>query len=184
MNSKLLIAAAVGLFISFGAGSANASSVLITITNDDTGADPLPTISFEVAADPTPVTFSSEMYFTLNNIAVTANGLAAGLDDFTFYNASFGGGFSDGNYYNYLGGILGDQIYGGTEEFPTFTPGTYTGTYFSSRLISEDPDATITISAVSATPLPSTWLMLLSGLVGLACFTWLGPNNRSTARPA
>lgn len=190
MNSKFLIAAAAGLAMSLSAGSASAISVvtpdvLITITSTGDGA--LPPITFEVPEDPTPASYGS-LSFTLDDIAVTDNGAPAGTESVTFYSSGFDGGLSDPTYFDLSGGITGDQIFGGTEQMPTFTPGStiYSGTYYSDRTVSGlavDPVAEITISAL-ATPLPSTWLMLLSGLVGLAYFTRRGTNKRSPIHAA
>jgi hypothetical protein len=40
---------------------------------------------------------------------------------------------------------------------------------------------TLVLATVSATPLPSTWLMLLSGFVGLGFFAYRGTKTRSAA---
>ena len=40
------------------------------------------------------------------------------------------------------------------------------------------------LTAVSATPLPSTWLMLLSGFVGLGFFAYRGTTKRTSLAAA
>jgi hypothetical protein len=42
----------------------------------------------------------------------------------------------------------------------------------------------VDVTAVSATPLPSTWLMLLSGFVGLGCFAFRGKKKSIAALSA
>jgi hypothetical protein len=168
--------------MSLGASGARASTVdvFITITNDGS----LPTLTFEVPENPTVTmgNFTLGSSFTLDNISVTAGGVAVGVDDFTFYNSTLGGGVSDGIYYDVDGGILDNesvQLYTGSENSPTFAPGTYNGTY---SIANRDPSATVTIMEPTTTPLPSTWLMLLSGLVGLVYFAQRRSNDSSPTR--
>lgn len=157
MKLKVLMASVVvALILALSAGASNATTVTFTITSDE------PTITFEVPLSPMPDSSTAGISFTLNDILVSANGSPAGTDGFTFYNQlGDGGGLTDNTYFT-GSGIFANQLYIGTEASPTFALGTYQGTYTGDRGV--DPDATIVISS---TPLPSTWLMLLSGLVGL-----------------
>jgi len=175
MSSKIFTTvAAAALACSLGSIGAKASEivsppppeVLFTITSQT-----VPTITFELLESPSPNVSVSGGFFEIDNVPVAANGLPAGVDDFVFYNLSQGGGLSDTTYFP-DGGITSAQLYTGTEQAPTFVPGTYTGSYG----IEADPLATITISA---TPLPSTWLMLVGGFIGLGFFAHRGTKNRS-----
>lgn len=173
MSSKLLIAVAAGLAMLLSAGSASASTVLITITDDGTGPGLLPTIFFVVPESPDPSVYDSGMDFSLS---VEVDGLPTQTDIFKFYEDGLMGGISDGSYDTGFSGITGPLLFTGDVNDPTFKTGTFAGTYLFS-----DPavDATITIAELATTPLPSTWLMLLSGLVGLAYFTRRGTYGRS-----
>jgi len=60
--------------------------------------------------------------------------------------------------------------------------------YFRDMVVTDNPNGTLVgtfdISAVSATPLPSTWLMLLSGFVGLGYFAYRGTKKNAAALAA
>jgi len=71
--------------------------------------------------------------------------------------------------------LVGPQIYSGLESSPVFTPGIYLGLTGLGNPGIED---TLTISE---TPLPSTWLMLLSGFAGLGLFAYRGTKRRAAA---
>jgi len=79
-------------------------------------------------------------------------------------------GFSGGGFNEIR---LQDQIYPGT----AFNPAAYeSGAY--------DSFAAIGTGRPSETPLPSTWLMLLSGFVGLGFISYRGTKKNSAAPSA
>lgn len=179
MNSKILMAAAAAaLAVSLSAGNAKANTfvlppqVFFVITSDTN-----PTITFEVPLSPTPNFVNPGNSFVLIT-QITVGGSPGGDDEFTFYNASSGGGLSETDeYFGPFGIYTSAQLYTGTEQSPTFVPGIYPGTY----TVVEEPGATITISG---TPLPSTWTMLIAGFVGLGFFAYRGTKNRAAATAA
>ena len=175
MKAKIFVAAiAVASFV--GCGSANASSVLITITSDTN-----PTLAFVMALNPHPGRIDPGYGFGWNNWEVTVNGSPAGLDAIAFFPDSNGGGLNDGIYFNYpdpgLAGLLGPQLYSGTEANPTFSLGSFAEIY--------SPDgntfynATVTIT--TATPLPAALPLFASGIGAIGLAAW---RRKKKAKPA
>lgn len=159
MISRSAIAAClVGMAITLGSSGANAtavsSNVYFTITSDTE-----PTITFTVPLSPIPDIYDLDYGFTLDNVSINVGGTPGGTDTFMFYNSLVTPGLSEQYYFGPDGIETSSQLYSGTEQDPTFIPGTYYGTY----VLLEDPDATIVISQ---SPLPSTWVMMLSGILG------------------
>jgi hypothetical protein len=96
------------------------------------------------------------------------------LTNLTFYASTDGGGLSAGNGESHTPGnfnVEGDQVYTGSESAPVFSPGVFSE-------CNDGPGFCDTLT-VSATPLPSTWLMLLSGFVGLGFFAYHGAKKNS-----
>ena len=84
--------------------------------------------------------------------------LWAGPVDLTFYSAASGSGeLLDAAGLFGLSGI--SQLYCGSEDSPTFLPGTYTGT---------DRDSGLTATLVISAPEPSSLLLLFSALLSIA----------------
>lgn len=78
-----------------------------------------------------------------------------------------------------LGGILlsGSQVFTGPLQNPTFLIGSfnlYTGSFQQGH----------ELLTITATPLPSTWLSLLSGFVGIGFFAYRGTKKRNAALAA
>ena len=99
---------------------------------------------------------------------------------FLFTTSNFGllNGFVVGS----LDGFSGGHMWVGYDEL--VVPPTILDT-----LISGDPanfvyPGLITLAATTATPLPSTWLMLLSGFVGLGFFAYRGTKKNSASLAA
>jgi hypothetical protein len=157
--------------LAFVPGFADASPLTFTLTGDNPGATsatftldshPIPSGQFDVTDSP---------FF--NGVSVS------GLGTFvvTFYSAAVFNpagltiGSIAGNGGTNLLDLGGPQIYGGTDASPTFSP-----TLGSPIRLGESLDAhgnvildyTLTISAAPAVPEPSTWAMLLLGVVGLS----------------
>lgn len=175
MNSKHLIAVAIaGLTVFLSSGGAYATSVspevLFTITSDTE-----PTLTFEVPQSPPPTTYRGGSYFEIA-APITVNGLADGEDDFNFYDEGAVDQLSDLRFFTSLGGITSPQFFTGTAQSPTFLLGTFTGLYTDSTGAVETA-----IITINPTPLPSTWLMLLSGFVGLGYFAYRGMTKNVSA---
>jgi hypothetical protein len=179
MNGKYLIAVAIaGLTVSLSSGGANAvpvnPDVLFTITSDTE-----PTLTFEVPQSPRPETYVGGFYFEII-VPITVNGLADGQDAFNFYDERTLDQLSDLRFFTSLGGITSPRpLFTGTAQSPTFLLGSFPGVYTDST----GAIATALIT-ISPTPLPSTWLMLLSGFVGLGFFAYRGSRKNPVALAA
>jgi hypothetical protein len=67
----------------------------------------------------------------------------------------------------------------------SFTPSTSSGNIdFLATVLASNQASAIDSLSVTATPLPSTWLMLLSGFVGLGFFAYRGTKKNSAALAA
>jgi hypothetical protein len=175
MNGNYLIAVAiVGLTVFLSSGGAYASpvnpEVLFKITSDTE-----PTLTFEVPQSPPLTTYRGGDYFEID-VPITVNGLAGGEDDFNFYDERVVDQLSDLRFFTSLGGITSPPFFTGTAESPTFLLGSLTGLYTDST----GAVATALIT-ISPTPLPSTWLMLLSGFVGIGFFAYRGTKKKPAA---
>ncbi len=179
MISKVLAGCFAVLTFALGTSGANATvtepDVFFTITSQTE-----PTLYFSVPQSPTPNFYTLGSSFELDNVFTEAVGVGIGLDNFTFYNggpSNTEGGLSDLYFFNFMGGLFSAQLYTGPESSPTFLTGFFPATYtdppscgVGGAELCVDPHATIHISNTATTPLPSTWLMLLSGFLGIAFF--------------
>ncbi|MBB3219715.1 PEPxxWA-CTERM sorting domain-containing protein [Pseudoduganella umbonata] len=138
-------------------GAANAELYTFTLSGDYSA-------SWQLDSEAIPDDFLEEVGIAYFDVVGTYTNAVSDVADLTFYNALEGGGLSIDDYAGSQVLLVtdGDQLYGGTEESPFFTAGTYalteyegTGTY------------TLTISAV---PEPATYGMVLvgMGMVGAA----------------
>ncbi len=175
MNSKILLAVAVAATtVSLSAGSANASTVSFTLSSPTAS-----TITFTLPQSPTPDSFQAGDDFVIHNVPVIIGG-SPGTDGFTFFTSGFGGGLGDDNFvYIFFSG----QMFSGSVDSPAFLPGVYTG----DDLVRNGAPDTLIISdtpPTSETPLPSTWLMLLGGFIGLGFFAYRGTKKGGAALAA
>ncbi len=136
-----------------------------TITSVSGGTTPNPfTMTFTLAANPT-VTDVTAGHFTVIT-AATRNGVLDSADPMEFYTSVAGGGVSDDDS---TFEPFGPQLFSGTTAAPTFMLGTY-------NLSNESPNGltdylvTISASPVSATPEPSSLVLLGTGVLGLTQF--------------
>ncbi len=155
MKSKLLglMAALSTLAVLFGAGSAKASTVDISIT------DPTFTETFTLPVPYTPSSYVSGFYFYTGIIPVSGSYSSDGFD---FINT----GFRDGSIEDYFGHleIYTAMLYSSPESSPTFLLGTYTG-------LNSVTGYTDTVK-ITATPLPAALPLFAGGLGGLGLLGW------------
>jgi hypothetical protein len=162
MRSKVLVAAAAAVVVlSLATVSAQADTVQFTVV------DGVNTVTFDVPESPTP-SLSTSTLFQLDDIQVhlTSNGYQSSpFENLDFYEPNGNVEFiaDQNSYYAIdLGNILDTGSYfRGSTSSPTFVPGTYG--------IAGDG---VTITDLSATPLPPTWTTLLGGLVALGWFAY------------
>ena len=114
--------------------------------------------------------------FQLNNISVAVNGSTVNGDNIDFFPATGNGNVetiddSIGFFHDTLGNILDTGSYfTGTLSNPTFVPGTY-------GIVGDS----VTITDISATPLPPAWTAFVGGIIGLGWFAYRSRKTGSTA---
>lgn len=135
--------------------AAHASSIdNFTITNGTH------TLSFSLPSSPLHIDGSyPDNFFVINAIPAIYDGVPVTDEFFGCYTADAGGGFLDG----FFGQPFGGQYFTGDVLSPTFLPGVYD--YLDEA---GNPMGTITISA---TPEPSSLILLGSGILGVAGFS-------------
>lgn len=159
-------ALALGVIVS---SSAKASTYTFTLT----GAD---NFTFQLPSNPTPDGYiSGDHFFIANPPDLAANYI-------TFYALGAGGGMSAGDGQTdiqssvVLFDLGGLQLYTGDESSPVFVPGTYTLTGVVNES-SENVDTLI----ISATPLPGTLPLFVSGAAGLGLLGWRHRRKKTAA---
>ncbi len=171
MNSKILLTAFVAaLALLFGADGADATTFVDFTISDAV----FKTETFVLPLSPTPSGFITGIYFSIINVPVVDTNPSITVDTFFFLNVSDGGGLDDSigpDLYFLTPGA--PQLYTGPEAAPTFITGNY-------NIINGITGLTDTLS-ISQTPLPPTWLMLLSGFVGLGFFNFYSGRKRGRA---
>lgn len=174
MNSFLKFASA-GLFL-MSARLLRADSVLFTLTDSDH------VISFSLPSQPTPdqsgKDFENIPFFFFDNVAVTVDGSSTnqgvvfsdnGFQHIAFGNAWFVTPEDQVIANNTFAGFFEEEqeIFSGPVGNPTFIPGTAHG--FDFEPDREDELAgTLDIETVAQTPEPGSFVLLGSGLLGLA----------------
>jgi hypothetical protein len=154
----------------FGAGGAEAATVDFTITGTYQGP-----ITFTLPSNPTPAGYDPGVYFYVFVEVTPLSGGGSLSDIVYFYPSSSGEELYDADGYFLITGA--PQLYTGSEASPSFDTGDFSGLNTASDAV--DHDASIDIT--SATPLPSTWLMLLSGFLSLGFFACRGTNKNVVA---
>jgi PEP-CTERM motif len=137
------------------------------------------TLPSQQAPDQSGKDFEGVDFFFYNNIAVTADGVTKqqGVlfldegDQFVDIGSAWfvtAQGLVAAN--NFFEGFLDEsqKIFSGPDSSPTFLPGSVSGFYLG--LGPESPTATIDIRAVAQTPEPDSFVLLGSGLLGVAGF--------------
>lgn len=119
------------------------------------------TFTWQLPTDPTitPGNAYPDSAFTINNVTYTENGVSS-VGTFDFFTPALGGGFDlwIGNFFCLIN-AYGPQIYNGSENDPTFVPGTY---WFADTGNGCIP--TLGVLKVVNVPEPSALLLLVVGL--------------------
>jgi len=119
------------------------------------------TFSWQLPASPTigAGDFFTSHYFEIFDVPYTENGVAQAPAELIFFSAPAEGGGFEGALLD----AFGMQLYSGTEEAPTFLPGTYDLNNGSST----GPLGTLVISTPIPSPEPSSLMLIGSGLLSL-----------------
>jgi hypothetical protein len=159
---------ATGLALAWATvGVARADDVLFTISN---GGKTVATFELTMNPTPAPTPGILDFSFSVTSVVVDVGGSKRTLATMTFYHEKMGGGgfFADG-FFNFSG----QQLYSGSENSPTFDPGSYqlvnaltrkTETVTLTELFTDPPPDPPALGI----PEPSTWAMLLFGFVALS----------------
>ena len=150
MKTKILASVGVTLAVAL-ATAASASELLFTYTETGPGAIDF---SFDQASNPTPLSFTLG---TVTDVPVTNwSGNIGPYSAIQWFSAASSGQF---NTQDDLYVVFGPQIYGGTEDAPTFGPGTFAG--------ADQSDGLVGTLVVTSVPEPAGWMLMLVGIGGL-----------------
>jgi hypothetical protein len=177
MASRLFCSAVAMMFLVL-AVPASAATVLFNLQSLDNFSSPL-NASWTADLSPTPsYVGSSSFYITVSYLTGDPGNGDHNVGFFTPDYAVDGGMFLYGNQ------LYGSQVFTGPLDNPTFLLGSFN--FY--RGVFQQGHELLTITAVTpppvATPLPSTWMMLLSGFVGLGFFAYRGTKKRTAALAA
>lgn len=123
--------------------------------------------TFQLPARPTPDSFFDPISFTILGVSGTFNGAPLTFD-LGFVTTQFAGGFSLSVGDDVLVNTIGEQLFTGSAEAPTFKLGTFAMTDANSLpgnwslTISDQP-----LPGGDPVPEPESWLMLLSGFFAI-----------------
>jgi hypothetical protein len=185
MRLKVLISAAATAFVlSLASGGAKAATAqfqftVVGPTVVDGIYDVVNTVTFELPESPSNPGLLTDG-FDVKDVSAHDTSVATNVtngssststggssDEILFSDASGGTEtISDTSswFYDVFSTLDTGAYFTGTTSNPTFVPGTYTGAGGES----------LTITNLSATPLPTTWTMLLAGIIGLGWFAYRG----------
>jgi hypothetical protein len=175
MSSKWLLVAAVSLAsLSLTAG-ANASVLFFQYTEGPGGVN----FSFDQSSNPIPNGFGLNFSTDVPVTNWTSNiGSASSI---TWFSLADSGGFeTDTSNNNFAGSTaFGPQVYTGLESLPVFAPGTF-------DMVDQDNglSGVLTVTTVTATPLPPAWTMLIAGFVGLGFLAYRSAKKNTTVLAA
>lgn len=145
--SMLAVAAAIV------AAPAGAADFVFTVT----GGGALDSYSFNVNSRPTPgdATAHSFSLFDVASFGDIGFGPIDYLANYSFYDATLGGGLDGGYSINVYPGAV---LFTGTTQAPRFLAGTYSFNDYYGQA------TTLTISAVAGVPEPASWALMIVGL--------------------
>jgi hypothetical protein len=164
MKTRILLGLVFAAVPLLTALSASADTLTFTLNNTTTGD----IYSWQLPSSPTPPEFDIGNMFDFNLITGTKNGSSACFAILGFSNLSGGnpGGVGDNPacLSGFFGTLVGDQLYTGLENAPTFK----TGTFVLSDVLTTNKIWSLTIvPGGAAVPEPSSLLLLGTALIGL-----------------
>jgi len=164
VKSRILFALIFAVALSFTTRSASADTLSFTLNNTDTGD----VFTWQLASSPTPDEPTPGESFDFLKVSGTRNGSSTCFAVLTFsnVNSSNGAGVGDnpGCEAGFFGSLVGDQLYTGSENAPTFL----TGTFVLSDFGTADDLWSLDIEpAGTAVPEPSSLLLLTTALIAL-----------------
>ncbi len=149
--------------------AANAVTYSFTLAGQDN-------YSWVLDSNPVPDVINAQ-YFYIAGVGPGV-GSQSGL---SFYVSGLGGGLATGDDSGGLFNLSGLQLFSGTTTAPQFLTGTYNLTNYPSEAPIVD---TLTISAVSETPLPATLPLFASALGGFGLLAWRRKKKTATLATA
>lgn len=131
------------------------------------------TLVWQLPASPTPVYFNSaDDHFTVIATSFSVDGFKVNFPAVVdFFGSSNSGGFDFELGIFMLANTVGDPLFTGSLNLPTFVPGTYSLTDYA--FSSTGVPGSLTITSSTSVPEPSPLLLLACGLLGLMAITTL-----------
>jgi hypothetical protein len=183
-SASVVFASFFAATLLFNAVDAKAALVEITVSESLSGT----TLAFEVQQSPTPTltnTVDNPNSFTLSNVPTSIDGGVESNENITFFAP-----LDPDNPSDLQGGLLGGGVsiagtvlFTGSVSDPTFTLGVLfpESTKFT---VPFNENATVTISAVAATPIPAALPLFATGLGVLGLLGWRRKRNNTAALAA
>lgn len=146
--------------------SAHASDIQYSFTAFGT------TATFTLPSNPTPDYVDPGMnYFQIDNVSINLASMGTYTTDLAFFTDADGGGIGGGP--NLEDQLLGPQLFSGSLTAPTLL----TGAFDLSGFITPDVDGPVAVSGtlyatVPPVPEPSSIVLMLTGLLGVAGFAF------------